>query len=389
MSKEAPMRKAPIVIHTCALGILWSLVIGHWSFAADKPAPTHQYSHGDIKIALPSADEPRRKSVSVAAAEDYLRQATRAWAGSKDCITCHTTGLYMQVRPALTRQLGPPLPEMREFFVEKLNGFKTAKREDLLKATRPAQVIYLAAGLAEWDAHVTRKLSPETEQAIDEMFKLQLDSGTWGSLDCWPPYESDAYHLATVAAMTVGTAPDWLKKANAEQRANVERLGAYLRQTTPPHDYGRTLLLGASTRMPGLITSQQKKELIELLATHQRADGGWSLRTFSTPEMWGRGNRAAKLRAEPEFETSPSDGHMTGLALVVLREAGVSAKDARIQRGVKWLKENQRESGRWWTRSLNTDTYHFITYSGTAFPVLALGLCGELPAQPAARAALR
>ena len=42
---------------------------------------------------------------------------------------------------------------------------------------------------------------------------------------------------------------------------------------------------------------------------------------------------------------------MTGLAVLVLREAGVPANDPRLQKGVQWLLTNQRESGRWWTRS--------------------------------------
>ena len=70
---------------------------------------------------------------------------------------------------------------------------------------------------------------------------------------------------------------------------------------------------------------------------------------------------------------------MTGTALVALREAGVLATDPRIQKAVHWLLKNQRISGRWWTRSLNTDSRHFITYSGTAFPLLALSLCDALP----------
>ena len=98
----------------------------------------------------------------------------------------------------------------------------------------------------------------------------------------------------------------------------------------------------------------------------------------ASAKKWGGGNRAEKLRAEPEFKDPPSDGHQTGLAVMVLRDAGVPANDERIQRAVKWLKSNQRESGRWWTRSLNTDTYHFITYSGTFYPLLALQKCNEL-----------
>ena len=41
-------------------------------------------------------------------------------------------------------------------------------------------------------------------------------------------------------------------------------------------------------------------------------------------------------------------------------------------------------SGRWWTRSLNTDKFHFITYSGTVFPLLALDACDAWPAKTAA-----
>ena len=103
------------------------------------------------------------------------------------------------------------------------------------------------------------------------------------------------------------------------------------------------------------------------------------MRKFSEPEKWGAGNRATKLRDEPDFATPASDGHMTGLAIIVLREAGVAASDPALKRGVQWLNSNQRESGRWWTRSLNTDTSHYITYSGTAYPLLALALCDALP----------
>ncbi len=116
-----------------------------------------------------------------------------------------------------------------------------------------------------------------------------------------------------------------------------------------------------------------------MLLSHQRSDGGWSIRTFAAPEKWGNGNREKKLRDEPEFADPPSDGHQTGLAIIVLREAGVPANDPRIQKGITWLLANQRESGRWWTRSLNTDRWHFITFSGTAYPLLALQMCDELP----------
>ena len=119
-----------------------------------------------------------------------------------------------------------------------------------------------------------------------------------------------------------------------------------------------------------------------MVCRHQRPDGGRSMRTFAAPEQWGKGNRAEKLRSEPEFLNPPSDGHMTGLAIMALREAGLPATDPRIQRSVAWLLHNQRESGRWWTRSLNTDDRHFVTYSGTLYPLVALALCDALSRLP-------
>lgn len=353
---------------------------------AERAKP--QYQHGDILIPASSRDEPKRPVFSAALAENYLRNGALAWKRNQDCVSCHTTGTYMVTRPAMAAQLGRPLDEMRDFFVTELRAKQKMARVELAKpkTVGPAQAVYLAAGLAEWDKHIAKRLSPETAEALALMFEVQDNAGSWASQDGWPPLESDSFHLATQAAMAVGTAPGWLAGLqDGKQASAVRRLKTYLRETAPPHDYSRTLLLWAATRMPDLLPPARTRELVEMLWRQQRSDGGWSIRTFATPEQWGRGNRAGKLRAEEEFADPPSDGHQTGLAIVVLREAGVPADDGRIQRGIRWLKENQRESGRWWTRSLNTDNRHFINYSGTAYPMLALALCGELPA-PAALA---
>src|SRR5947209_5186948 len=54
---------------------------------------------------------------------------------------------------------------------------------------------------------------------------------------------------------------------------------------------------------------------------------------------------------------------LDGFVVYVLRQAGVSASDEGSRKGKKWLESNQRESGRWFTRSLNTDNYHFISHA--------------------------
>jgi len=368
--------------------MLLALTLGSIIPQAEAAPAKMQYQHEDIKIPAATADEPILQNFSLDLASGYLERAAAAWAGQRDCVSCHTTGAYLRYRPALTPHLGSPSGSMREFFLAELGELKATQREKFKTGTRTAQAVYIAAGLAEWDAHVSGILSDETDEALRFMFELQNENGAWQSLDCWPPYESSAYQEATVAIMAAATAPGWLeRRATPALRGAVERTAAYLRAAKLPHDYAGVLKLWAATRHSAVAGKDEQQAMINVIWQLQNEDGGWAIRSFASPEQWGRGNRADKLRSETEFEKPSSDGHMTGLATLVLRDAGVPAKDPRLQKAVNWLKSNQRESGRWWTRSLNTDKYHFITYSATAYPLLALMKCGELPKPAKQRAA--
>ncbi|MFP6604623.1 MAG: hypothetical protein VB862_18975 [Pirellulaceae bacterium] len=371
--------------HGSGLPGVWSQVVlfclvalaGTGVSGADPERPA-QYRFESITIPAASRDEPIRP-FSLAHAVRYVDQGALAWSGNQKCVSCHTNGTYLQIRPALTPVLGKPQEAIRKFFVQQLTEMRAKPLSELQGGIGPTQVAYLAAGLAEWDAHVSKQLSDETRSALDLMFQLQSKNGAWGNTRCWPPFESSDYQAATVAAMAIATAPGYSKSLTATHKKQLQSLLRYFKETPPAHDYARLLLLWVSARLPDVMTAAERAETIQMIFKHQQPDGGWSMRTFATPETWGAGGRAGKLRAELEFKDPPSDGHQTGLALVVLREAGISAKGARIQKGVGWLLSNQRQSGRWWTRSLNTDTYHFITYSGTVYPLLALHKCDALP----------
>jgi squalene-hopene/tetraprenyl-beta-curcumene cyclase len=81
-----------------------------------------------------------------------------------------------------------------------------------------------------------------------------------------------------------------------------------------------------------------------------------------------------------------SDGYATGFAIYVARQAGVPADDKVLQRGIAWLRAHQRVSGRWFTPSLGFHRQHLIANAGTAYALLALAACGEIPpAKPAKR----
>src|SRR5262249_51488635 len=144
------------------------------------------------------------------------------------------------------------------------------------------------------------------------------------------------------------------------------RLKQYFKSTPAPDLHHKIWLLWASLKLDDLMTKDEQQATIKELLALQREDGGWSLPSFAD---W-KGHRD-----RPNDKTRPSDGYGTGLAVYVLRQAGVPAKHEAIQRGVAWLKANQRESGRWFTYSLNSDKTHYITNAGTSFAVLALKAC--------------
>jgi squalene-hopene/tetraprenyl-beta-curcumene cyclase len=127
-------------------------------------------------------------------------------------------------------------------------------------------------------------------------------------------------------------------------------------------------LLWASTKLDGLLTPEAREGIVRDVLAKQRKDGGWNLPSLGD---WKR------LDDTPNDPNADSDGYATGLAIFVLRQAGVKADDKQLRRGCDWLKANQRASGRWFTRSLNNDNAHYNTAAGTAFAVMALRECGE------------
>ncbi|WP_419861002.1 hypothetical protein [Candidatus Palauibacter sp.] len=370
------LRSAMKLMHA-AIGLsVGTSLLGSGLHAQEEPDHRlHQYHFGEIAIPPASGDEPVAENLSIERAVAYLEGGARAWVNNRGCVSCHTTGWYGILRPQLAGSLGQPDAAFRAFLEERLQDRLAKDLGELQGGVDPAEVVHLAASLASWDAYVDQRLSPETEQALQLMFRLQRDDGAWHSPDTWPPFESDAFQVATVAAMSVGLAPGWLEQsASPELQGQVASLREYLQRVPPPHDYARVALLWAEQHLPGVIGADRKQDFVRMILDRQRPDGGWSIRSFAQPEEWGRGNRAERLRAEADFGDPASDGHQTGLAVVVLSSAGVPSTDPAIERGVEWLRRNQRESGRWWTKSLNTETWHFITYTGTLYPVMALAV---------------
>ncbi|MFN9915634.1 MAG: hypothetical protein ACK53L_23790, partial [Pirellulaceae bacterium] len=79
----------------------------------------------------------------------------------------------------------------------------------------------------------------------------------------------------------------------------------------------------------------------------------------------------------PDADAPASDAYLTSFAIVLLIENGRPLSDPQLQRGLAWLRSEQRQSGRWWMHSLYRVNYHFTTYLATAQAMRALARGGE------------
>ena len=206
-------------------------------------------------------------------------------------------------------------------------------------------------------------MNPLTRKALDKMWTLQLKNGAWDWLKCrWPPFEHDDYFGAVFVAVGVGTAPeDYAKGASAQD--GLAKLRNYLQRTSAPNLHHKAWLMWSSAKIDGLMTKEERAQTIDELLALQRPDGGWSLPSLG---YW-----QGKDPKHINDTNASSDGYGTGLVVYPLRQTGLPADPQGIKRR-KWLRDNQRESGRWFVRSLNTDKFHYITNAGTSFAVLAL-----------------
>lgn len=316
--------------------------------------------------------------------------------------------VYSLARPALRGTLGENEPSGEERRV--LDN--VIKRVRLWKEVQPyyddhaykpvqsrgTESVVNALILAAHDAQAGQ-LSDDTRAAFGNMWALQRtagdDKGSWPwlqfNLEPWEAKDSE-YYGAALAAVAVGTAPEDYR-TSVEIQPQVEMLRQYLRRSFATQSLmNRATVLWASTKLPGLLTSEQQKVLIDEISSRQKPDGGWELpaaafsphgSSFST--MW-----RAWIRADGSLQDNNSDGLATSFMVFVLRQAGVDRSHDSVKRGISWLMTNQDKDGFWRSNSVNkrrnptSDTGQFMSDAATAYAVLALTESQKAPvASPA------
>lgn len=303
-----------------------------------------------------SKDEPIAKEFSLARAVDFLDNTALDWTKNRGCFSCHSNFAYLYARPMISAD-APAHQDVRQALEDLVS-----KRWPDKKPRWDAEVVTAAAALAHNDAHTTKKLHPLTRTALDRMWTVQQKDGgiRWLKLSL-PPMEWDDHYGVTLAALAVGVAPD--DYANTEQaKKGLDGLKRWLKANPPRNLHHQMMLLWVATYLDGFLSDADKSAVKKAMLAKQLPDGGWS---------------ASSLGDWPRADGSPqtpniSDGYGTGFSLYVLSRAGTPANDTAIANGITWLKSNQRESGRWFTRSLVKDETHYLTHVGSAFAVMAI-----------------
>jgi squalene-hopene/tetraprenyl-beta-curcumene cyclase len=328
------------------------------------------------------------------AAADYLDGRMTWWTTWKNaardhetfCVSCHTVAPYAVGRSALRAALGEHdtspaerklldnvtkrvrlWKDMAPFYPDDKRGpGKTAE-------SRGTESIFNALILTRYDAP-SGKLGADATLALEQMWAEQLTTGEHRGAWAWlefqnAPWEgSSRYYGATVAALAVGAAPASYR-SRPEVQERIKLLRDYLlRERAAQMAIDRVMLLWASTTVPGLLTKEQQKEIVDEALAKQQDDGGFSLSAFV----------AGWKRHDDTPLESKSDGYATGLITYTLIQAGVPRDDARIKRATAWLGTHQEIDGRWlaWSlnknRDLGSDIGKFMSDAATAYAVMAL-----------------
>lgn len=342
-----------------------------------------------------SAQSSETATWSPKAAAAYLDQRSSWWISwpksARDhetfCISCHTAAPYALGRPALHAPLqeqsaAPNEQKILDNIVKRVRMWKEVEpfysdqTSGLPKTSesRGTESI-LDALILVWHDAPSGKLSADARLALDNMWALQLKTGDMKGSWAWlqfhnAPWEGDSqYYGTTLAAIAIGSAPGDYKSQPAIQPA-LKLLTAWLRTGMDAQTaLDRVVLLWASAKIPGLLTDEQQKLIIEQTIAKQQPDGG-----FSTASMVGNWRRKDNTPLDVR-----SDGYATGLVAFALEQTGALQTQESINRAVNWLAHNQNpDDGRWaaWSlnkqRELESDAGRFMSDAATAYAVLAL-----------------
>ena len=312
-----------------------------------------------------TANEQLRSEFSYPAATRAADHAAMNWQQSHSCVTCHTNGFYLIGR-ARSGSQAPAYLEARNFAYDFIQPHVDPSYQRNRTRTPGAEaMVATTAFLAISDMKIKGTLSETTRQAFDYIWRIQSDSGAWDKwIKCnWGPYESDDHFGVSLVALALGVASSDEYVQSPRAAEGDRRLKKFLSNHPPESLHQKGMLLWAAGHRKDLVDKTVVKQWQDDLFSVQKVNGAWVL-----PEL---GDRHWK-RSDGRAQSTEPDAYATAFAVHVLVESGIEYGDKRLIKARRWLRAQQRASGRWYTRSPHKDNRHYISNAATSFALLAL-----------------
>ena len=311
-----------------------------------------------ICMSSPGLQEPIGE-FSLKAADRYLAEASGKWVQTYNCVSCHTNGLYLltgAMEPA-----GEPWREARAFALEYLDRYISEELEPRGQYGAVEGMVAAACFLALGDSVRFGTFTPEVQRALDHALSLQDESGHWPDwLACnWPPYESDHHFGVTLMALTLGRAPEEYRQKDTVKTAQAA-LQTWLSKNPPQNLHQKGMLLWAHAENGITLSPDVLADYRNELLSKQEEDGGWCMASLGD---WPRSDGSSQLDV--------SEAYPTAFAIWILSRSGHDDQEV-IDRAVDWLKANQGESGRWFSRSQRKDKMHYLSEAATNMASIAI-----------------
>jgi squalene-hopene/tetraprenyl-beta-curcumene cyclase len=194
--------------------------------------------------------------------------------------------------------------------------------------------------------------SADAKKAFTILWATQIkegkQKGSWEWLNFgMGPWESNTspYMGATLAAIAIGAArgSSAAGAIGESSQQGLALLRGYLTEHYSAQNlHNRIFVLWASAYLDGLLTSNQKEQLIRQILEKQQSSGGWSLASLGD---FAQGTLKDAV--------SRPDGYATGLILHALQLGGLSQENPQVSKGIAWLRANQDATGAWRAMSMN------------------------------------
>jgi len=296
-----------------------------------------------------SAREAVRRSLTL------LRTGSARTMTDGGCVACHAqpmTALAIEAAHARGWTAPSADAEVAQSVLMTAAGLQTLQLREV--GGQPDAPLYVTTMMA------ARRMpsSPGTDALVHLLAAKQRREGNWVGVGATraPMQDGDFSRTAlAIRALTVYATP----ARRPEYDLRVARAAAWLSAQRPLTTEDHVMqLLGLYWAKSGAAVRRHRiKELLAL----QRGDGGWA----QTPHLAG-------------------DAYATGQALYTLRELGLPATNASLQRGAMFLLRTQRDDGAWHvkSRAMKIQPYfesgfpyehdQWISQAGTAWATIGL-----------------